>query len=210
MNITPKINYTFIPNTFKKLHIVHKIAYVMAGPKQTNPNTKQTAHPYPEMNAGERHASWLELFFDLVFVLAVAQVAQVLAGHSDLSGFLKYAALFLPVWWSWVGYTFYADRFESEEVPYRILMFAGMLAVVGFSLTVKDAFGTAGDPAFVLCYVLIRLFLVLLYLRVAYYIPLNTGVQPSVSILVGNRFGVVYNLTFHQLPGSLPTCGPPR
>ena len=33
----------------------------------------------------ERHASWLELFFDLVFVLAVAQVAHVLNEHSDFA-----------------------------------------------------------------------------------------------------------------------------
>src|SRR3982751_5319244 len=82
-----------------------------------------------DANMGERHASWLELFFDLVFVLAVAEVARTLAGHSDSGGLLKYAALFVPVWWSWVGFTFYADRFESEEAAYRILMFAGMLAV---------------------------------------------------------------------------------
>ena len=46
----------------------------------------------------ERHASWLELFFDLVFVLAVSQVAIVLSGHSGMIGFLKFAALFVPVW----------------------------------------------------------------------------------------------------------------
>ena len=49
-----------------------------------------------EPSVGERHASWLELFFDLVFVVAVAQLAHVLADHSDFCGFLKYAALFVP------------------------------------------------------------------------------------------------------------------
>src|SRR5215213_3056388 len=87
-----------------------------------------------EPTEGERHASWLELFFDLVFVLAVAQVAHVLSAHADFGGFLKYAALFVPVWWAWVGFTFYADRFETEETTYRILMFAGMLAVAAMSL----------------------------------------------------------------------------
>jgi len=61
----------------------------------------------------ERHASWLELFFDLVFVLAVAQVAKILADNTDLFGVLRYIVLFIPVWWSWVGYTYYADRFEG-------------------------------------------------------------------------------------------------
>ena len=56
----------------------------------------------------ERYASWLELFFDLVFVLAVAQVAHVLNEHSDTGGTLKFFALFVPVWWSWVGFAFYS------------------------------------------------------------------------------------------------------
>lgn len=125
-----------------------------------------------EINETERHASWLELFFDLVYVLAVSQIAHVLSDHSDTAGFLKYAALFVPVWWSWVGFTFYADRFETEETAYRVLTFAGMLAVTGLSLTLGDAFSRQGDTAFIICYVLVRLVLILLYARSAYYIPL--------------------------------------
>lgn len=125
-----------------------------------------------EPTEGERHASWLELFFDLVFVLAVAQVAHILTAHSDLGGFLKYAALFIPVWWAWVGFTFYADRFESDETSYRVLTFAGMLAVAALSLTLENAFSAQGDAPFIICYVLVRLVLIALYVRAAYYIPL--------------------------------------
>ncbi len=125
-----------------------------------------------ETTESERHASWLELFFDLVYVLAVAQTALVLSEHSDLGGMLKYLALFVPVWWSWVGYTFYADRFETEETAYRILMFAGMLAVTGLSLSLGTAFSAGGDRSFVICYVVVRLVLIALYARSAYYIPL--------------------------------------
>src|SRR5687767_8260882 len=103
-------------------------------PTRKNRPRLLTLDPTP----GERHASWLELFFDLVFVLAVAQIARVLAEHSDLEGILKYLALFVPIWWSWVGFTFYADRFESEDAAYRILMFAGMLAVAALSLTLGN------------------------------------------------------------------------
>lgn len=120
----------------------------------------------------ERHASWLELFFDLVFVLAVAQIAHVLTEHTDGPGFLKYVAIFVPLWWAWVGFTFYADRFETEEATYRVLMFGGMLAVAGLSLTFDDVSTPLGDRAFIICYVIVRLVLVALYLRAAYYVPL--------------------------------------
>ena len=134
---------------------------------------------------GERHASWLELFFDLVFVLAVAQVARILAEQTDAIGFAKYVALFLPVWWSWVGFTFYADRFESDEAAYRILMFAGMLAVIGFALALGDAFTPQGDLAVVVCYTLVRLVLVVLYLRVAYHVPLARAFSLQYPIGLG-------------------------
>ncbi|HEX8736653.1 MAG TPA: low temperature requirement protein A, partial [Pyrinomonadaceae bacterium] len=125
-----------------------------------------------EPTAGERHASWLELFFDLVFVLAVAQVAHVLSAHSDFGGFLKYVALFFPVWWAWVGFTFYADRFESEETIYRVLMFAGMLTVAALALSLDNAFSATGDRPLIISYVLMLAVLIVLYIRSAYYIPL--------------------------------------
>ncbi len=120
----------------------------------------------------ERHASWLELFFDLVFVLAVAQVAHVLNDHSDAGGTLKFLALFVPVWWSWVGFTFYADRFETNEAVYRILTFAAMLAVAALSVNLENAFSAAGDAPFVFCYVFVRGVLIALYIRAAYHVPL--------------------------------------
>ena len=125
-----------------------------------------------DADGGERHASWLELFFDLVYVLAVSRVAHILSEHSDLNGFLMFILLFVPVWWSWVGFTFYADRFESEETAYRVLTFAGMLAVTGFSLSLGGAFTPAGDTPFIVCYVLVRLVLIALYVRAFLYIPL--------------------------------------
>lgn len=126
-----------------------------------------------EQTDGERHASWLELFFDLVFVLAVAQIAKILAADSDLGGTLKYVALFIPIWWTWMGFTFYADRFESEETAYRVLMFAAMLAVAALALCLGNVFQTGGDIPFLICYVLVRLILIVLYARAAYYVPLS-------------------------------------
>jgi low temperature requirement protein LtrA len=60
-----------------------------------------------------RRATWLELFFDLVFVVAVAQLANALSDDMTLEGFLIFGGLFIPVWWAWTGYTFYADRFDT-------------------------------------------------------------------------------------------------
>lgn len=158
-----------------------------------------------EPSEAERHASWLELFFDLVFVLAVAQVARILTDQTDLAGFVKYVVLFVPIWYAWTGYTFYADRFETEETAYRLLMFAAMLAVIGLSLTLRGAFTVAGDKAFVICFALVRLILVTLYARAAYFVPLArpyclqfvAGLTGSALLILGSllfqppiRYGV--------------------
>jgi len=82
-----------------------------------------------EDDGDERHATWLELFFDLVFVVAVAQLASSLSHDLTLHGFLVFCGLFVPVWWAWVGYTFYADRFDTDDVVHRLLMLGGMFAV---------------------------------------------------------------------------------
>ena len=51
-----------------------------------------------------RHATWLELSFDPVFVVAVAQLASARSNDLSLHGFLVFCGLFVPVWRAWVGY----------------------------------------------------------------------------------------------------------
>src|SRR5262249_60735676 len=69
----------------------------------------------------ERHATWYELFFDLVFVAAVSQLAAALSREPTLTGFARYAALFVPIAWAWSGFTFYANRFDTDDIAYRLL-----------------------------------------------------------------------------------------
>src|SRR5215207_2052462 len=63
--------------------------------------------------APERRASWLELFFDLCFVVAVGAVAHTLHGEPTIAGLALFAALFIPVWWSWMEYAWYATSFPE-------------------------------------------------------------------------------------------------
>lgn len=48
----------------------------------------------------ERHATWLELFYDLVFVVTISQLAHYLEENLSLYGFLQFVLLFIPVWWA--------------------------------------------------------------------------------------------------------------
>jgi low temperature requirement protein LtrA len=68
----------------------------------------------------DRHPTWLELFFDLCFVAAVAALASGLHHHPDARGVLTFAGLFVPVWWAWMGYTWYASAFDNDDVVFRV------------------------------------------------------------------------------------------
>src|SRR5829696_4849390 len=91
----------------------------------------------------ERHASWLELFFDLVFVVAIAELSHELVVNHTLNGFAIFAALFVPVFVAWQGFSFYADRFDTDDVFFRVCMLAAMLAVAALAIQIPSvAHGT--------------------------------------------------------------------
>jgi low temperature requirement protein LtrA len=113
---------------------------------------------------GERHATWLELFFDLVFVISIAEVVHTLEDYRSLGDFLGAAGLFVAVWWAWVGYTVYADRFDTDDLLHRALVLAGMLAVIAMALSVHDALH-GGAAQFALSFVAVRGIVLLLNAR---------------------------------------------
>jgi low temperature requirement protein LtrA len=113
---------------------------------------------------GERHASWLELFFDVVFVVAIAQLAHELVEDHSLRGFAVFAALFLPVFIAWQGFTIYADRFDTDDAVFRLAMFAAMLAIAALAVQVPDV-ALGESTGFVVAYAVLRALLVALYVR---------------------------------------------
>ena len=118
-----------------------------------------------------RSASWLELFFDLVFVVAIAQLALALGENLTAQGFTRFVLLFVPVWWSWVGYTNYADRFDTDDPIFRAMMLLGMVGIAAVAVNVPEAF-VGGSGAFALSYIAVRVVLVLLYERARRNVPI--------------------------------------
>jgi low temperature requirement protein LtrA len=118
----------------------------------------------------DRRATWLELFFDLVFVAAVGQLANSLAAEPTTARFFEFVALFAPVWWAWTGFTFYANRFDTDDLPYRLLTLVGMFSIAALATTVPGAFAGA-KIGFPLAYVGARVVLLVLYARAARHVP---------------------------------------
>jgi low temperature requirement protein LtrA len=132
----------------------------------------------------ERHATWLELFHDLVFVAAVAQLATSLGQDYSWTGMLRFSLLFVPVWWAWVGHTFYLSRFDTEDAGHRFLTLAQMTAAASLAVHVPGALGPT-SAGFALSYAAARFLLVAEYLRAGRHIPVVRPLTYRYSIGFG-------------------------
>jgi low temperature requirement protein LtrA len=118
----------------------------------------------------ERRASWLELFFDLCFVVAVGAVAHTLHDEPTIEGIALFAALFIPVWWSWMEYAWYATSFPEAGAINLFAAFAAMLTVLAMATQAGTA--SHGDPrGFILAFVVFHAIVVALFLRAARLFP---------------------------------------
>jgi low temperature requirement protein LtrA len=83
----------------------------------------------------------LELFFDLVFVLALTQCTTLIARTPSWEGMLKGLLVLGMLWWSWIGYAWLTSVLDPEEGTVRLVMFAAMAAFLVCALCVPGAFG---------------------------------------------------------------------
>ncbi|HWX52720.1 MAG TPA: low temperature requirement protein A, partial [Solirubrobacteraceae bacterium] len=90
---------------------------------------------------GER-VTPLELFFDLVFVLALTQCTALVSGAPSWEGVVKGLLVLGVLWWSWVGYAWLTSVLDPEEGSVRLAMFAAMAAFLVAAICVPQAFGS--------------------------------------------------------------------
>lgn len=122
------------------------------------PRLHQAAH-------GEvRKVTWLELFYDLVYVAVLIQLGNILSDDVSPVGLMRFVVLFVPVWWAWTGITFYMNRFVADDVVHRLLIYLQIVAIAILGVSAAGAFNTL-TTQFALSYAAIRLLLVLLYVR---------------------------------------------
>ena len=119
----------------------------------------------------ERHATWLELFFDLVFVVAIAQLSHELVVDHSAEGFLRFAGLFVPVYVAWQGFSFYADRFDTDDLVFRISYLAAMVAIAAMAVLIPEVAHEESTAWFALSYVVLRSIMLGLYGRAWLAVP---------------------------------------
>ncbi|MDJ0588539.1 MAG: low temperature requirement protein A [Pleurocapsa sp. MO_226.B13] len=123
-----------------------------------------------ECEEGERSATWLELFFDLIFVVAIAQLAHNFHEDFTFRGLAKLAVLFVPVWWCWVGATFYDTRFDNDGLVDRLITLLQMAIAATMAANIHHGLDST-SVGFAFSYIAFRGVLICQYLHAGYHVP---------------------------------------
>jgi len=113
----------------------------------------------------ERRVTWMELFFDLIFVAAVAEVGAPLATDYSWAGLLRYSFLFVLIWWAWSGHTLYSTRFDHDDLVQRVLILVQCFIAAVMAANAKEALDSRSSAGFGAAYAGMRIVLVIQYVR---------------------------------------------
>ncbi|HEX6585878.1 MAG TPA: low temperature requirement protein A [Solirubrobacterales bacterium] len=137
----------------------------------------------------------LELFFDLVFVLAITQCTNLMADDPTWTGVGRGMLVLTLLWWSWCGYAWLTSVVDPEEGGVRIALFAAMAAFLIAAICVPESFGDLGTQ-FAIAYGAVRIAHIALFLIASRDDPnlrrsvwgLGGGTAVAVSLLVAGSF----------------------
>jgi low temperature requirement protein LtrA len=142
-------------------------------------------------NPHGQRVSWAELFFDLVFVFAVTQVAAAAQSAGSAVAVGRSLVLFIPFWWAWVGVSILYNGVELTTPRRYVKVFALGLGAFIMSIAVPDAYGQRG-PVFGFSYLAIRALLAWAMLRRGFFAdrlnPYSVSAGVSAPLIVVGSF----------------------
>ncbi|HEU5266720.1 MAG TPA: low temperature requirement protein A [Jatrophihabitans sp.] len=95
-------------------------------------------------HAAEKRVTWAELFFDLVFVVAVTRVSELLGSDHGWGGLLRALVVFVPVYWLWVGTAIQTNLQDMTRPLMQLRVLAIALAAVFMAIAVPEAYHDLG------------------------------------------------------------------
>ena len=163
--------------------------------------------PAREQHEASRTATALELFFDLVAVVAIASATAqfhhaVSAGHGA-ENFANFLFVFTGIWWAWMNYTWFASGFDNDDAVYRAFTIVIMAGYLGFAAGIEHFFATLDFSYSLIGWVLMRLGMIGLWLRASLHNPAykRAALRSAFGLLVVQILWVIYALFIDpQLP----------
>ncbi|MEM5013118.1 low temperature requirement protein A [Niallia taxi] len=144
----------------------------------------------------EKKVTWLELFYDLLFVASVAVATHVLIhvedGHIHTEYLFKFVLIFVPIWWAWVGQTMFVNRFGQDLFHQRLFLILQMF----FALVMTSSLNVDFDPyylTFLIGYIGLRTVTAIQYLVVQ---RIEEGARKEAARYLGKYFwiGIIISL----------------
>jgi low temperature requirement protein LtrA len=129
----------------------------------TSASESRTPRLQAVLRDGEERVTPLELFFDLVFVLAITQCTALMAATPTWEGLAQGLLVLGVLWWSWVGYAWLTSVVDPEEGAVRLVMFLAMAAFLICALCVPEVFDSEA-LLFAIAYGVVRVAHILLFL----------------------------------------------
>ena len=159
-----------------------------------------------EADEENRAATPLELFFDLVIVVAIAAAASSLhhgiAEDHILESILGYVMTFFAIWWAWMSFTWHAAGYDNDDVPYRVAVFVQMAGAIIIAAGISRAFDDGDWSLVLLGYIVMRLALIAQWLRAARDDPSHRST--NLTWAIGTAvMQVLWILAFLWIPGEL-------
>ena len=148
--------------------------------------------------ADQHRVTWLELFFDLVYVAALIQLGDRLADDVSWNGVLSFIGAFVVLWWTWTGTTAFTNRFAVDDITHRLLAFVQMFGV-GNLAVIAATRPDDWQNWFVAAYFVSRVPLILMYLRVMRSEPASRS--------VGSLYVTIFSISLVVWLASLPLSG---
>ncbi|HEU4651885.1 MAG TPA: low temperature requirement protein A, partial [Croceibacterium sp.] len=122
---------------------------------------KQRADRPPSLlrnhRGGPAAVSYLELFFDLVYVFALTQISHLIVARPGWLGLAEAAVVFAAIWWAWIYTSWWSNWLDPERAPVRIVLLLVMLGSLLMAVALPHAFD-GGAPLFAFSYVAIQVF----------------------------------------------------
>jgi low temperature requirement protein LtrA len=177
----------------------------------------------PKFHVGDgleanRRTTWLELFYDLIFIVTISGLAHNLSHNISLSNFLAFGALFIPVWWIWISATLYDNWFDCEiDLAHRLLILLQMNILVVLAANMHQGLND-NSIGCAISYVAVRIITIVEYLRAGHYIPEARPLTTRFTISFAIASGFWLISAFAPLPwrfilwtvGILVDLGTPR
>jgi low temperature requirement protein LtrA len=131
----------------------------------------------------EREVSFLELFYDLAYVVIVIQLTHLLAGHLELHSVIQYVGLYALVWFAWINGSWYHELHGNNDIRSRVFTFIQMFFLLWMGIFIH-AMGDGGYQGFALAYAG--------FLATLTYLWWRTGVHDVDHRPMSNPYSVVF------------------